>query len=164
MRSVRSSRTGSETLALDQVRAGLLGESGQHVVELRARTREAVVGKLFQLGPEELEGLLAAAVGAQAAVVDPARFLADVDAEADQLLGGARREAVAAHLVARERGLLQEGDAEALVGQPLRRGGPARACADDDDVRFDHRLRCALLGHRITPLTQRPAAPITGSV
>ena len=57
--------------------------------------------------------------------------------EPDQLLDRARGEAVAAHLLARERALLQQRDVEAAVGEVAGGGRTARTGADDDDVGLD---------------------------
>jgi hypothetical protein len=70
---------------------------------------------------------------AQAVVLDPAGG-GDVDAHPGELTYGPGREAVAAHLLAGERGLLQQQDVEAGLGEVVGGRGARRAGTDDDDV------------------------------
>ena len=109
---------------LEQPGALALRGPGQHLVEVGAGADQAVAGDAGQLGPGQLQPL-AAADDAQALVADPAVALLVRDAEGDELLDPARGEAVAAHLLARERGLLEQDDVEARPGE-VRRGGGAR--------------------------------------
>ena len=51
-----------------------------------------------------------------------------------ELVHGARRQAVAARLLARERLALDDGDVVAVPGQPVAGGGAGRAAADDEYV------------------------------
>lgn len=124
----------ADVAALVQPGPGLLRLPGQLLVEVVALADESVVRVAGQIGPVELEPY-AAADDPQALVAQPAGLLGDVDAHPDELLGGARGQTVAAHLLARERGLLQEQDVQSRLGQVVRRGGAGRARPHDDDVR-----------------------------
>ncbi len=77
-----------------------------------------------------------AADDAQALVAQPAGLLADVDAHGDQGLDRARGQPVAADLLARERGLLQQQHVEPGLRQVEGGGRAGRPGADDDDVGF----------------------------
>ncbi len=67
-------------------------------------------------------------------VTDPAVLGPGVDPQLDQALHCARREAVAAHLLARERRLFQDQHVETGLGQVVRGGRAGRAGTDDDDI------------------------------
>ena len=118
---------------LVQAGARLLRVPHEQLVEVLPRPDGPEVREAGEGRPLQLEGD-AAADHPQALVVQPAVLLGAVDAEVDQLLHAARGEAVAAHLGARERGLLQQQDVETGPGQVRggrRSGGTG---ADDDHV------------------------------
>ena len=71
---------------------------------------------------------------AQALVADPAVLLGRRDAQGDQLPDGARRQAVAADLLAGEVRLLEEQDVQPAHGEVGGGRRPAWAGADDDDI------------------------------
>src|SRR5690606_36814497 len=75
----------------------------------------------------------AAAIDEQSLVAAPAGAV-DVDAHADEGADGARREPVAADLVAGEGGLLQQEHLEAGLRQPISGRRSGGACPDDDDI------------------------------
>ena len=77
---------------------------------------------------------MAAADHAQPLVAHPALVRGHRDSHADELADGVRGEAVAADLVPRERGLLQEDHPGAELRKVMRRCGTTGAGADDDDV------------------------------
>ena len=87
--------------------AELLGAPGEDLVEVEPGSDEPVVGEAGQLGPRQLDPH-AARQDPQPLVLQPAGLGAGVDAELDELVHRARREAVAADLLARKRGLLEE--------------------------------------------------------
>ena len=124
---------GADVAALVQPRARLLRLPGELLVEVVALADEAVVRVGGEIRPVQLEPD-AAADDPQALVPQPARLFGDVDAHGDELLGGARGEAVAAHLLARERGLLQQQDVESGLGQVVRGGGTGWPGPDDDHI------------------------------
>ena len=68
--------------------------------------------------------------------MQPARLFGDVDAQAQQLLGGTWSESVTTNLVARKRALFEQRDREALVCKPARRRRAGGAGPDDDDLRL----------------------------
>ncbi len=102
-------------------------------IEVGARADEAERRETGQLGPVQVQPL-AAADDAQAAVVQPAVGLADVDAHVDERAGAPRGQPVAADLLAREGRLLDQRDIEPGAREPVRRAAAARAGADHDDV------------------------------
>ena len=118
--------------ALHQPGAGLLGVPGEDLVEVRPGADHAVGRERREVGPGQLEAV-AGADDAQAVVLLPARGV-EVDAHRDQLADRARGEPVAADLVAGERRLLQQQDVDPGLREVVRRAGPGRAGADDDDV------------------------------
>jgi hypothetical protein len=107
-----------------------LGVTRERLVELSARAHHAVAGKGVGLGPVELERV-PAALDAQALRALPA---GRVDAEGDELLRGARGQAVAADLVAGEGRPLEEDDVETVVREVRSRRAATRTGTDDDDV------------------------------
>jgi hypothetical protein len=127
MRPVRSSTIGPLTLQR------LLGVAGELLVEVVALADQAVVREGGEIGPVELEPD-AAADDPQALVAQPAGLLGDVDAHGDELLDRARGEAVAADLLARELGLLQEQDVETGLGEVVRGRGAGWPRAHDDHI------------------------------
>ena len=116
--------------ALVEACARFDGALGERVVEVDAGTGHAVAGQGLLVGPVHVDGVAAANDG-QAAVSHPA---GGVHAHCDEFVDGGRGEPVAADFVAREGVFLQEDDVEAGSGQVVGGGGPARACADDDNV------------------------------
>ena len=64
----------------------------------------------------------------------------DVDAEAAERDDRARREAVAAHLLPGERGLVHHEDVEAVTGEVVGGGGTSRARADHQGIDVDGRV------------------------
>ena len=129
--------------ALVQPRAVLLRVPGEDVVEVEPGAHQPVVGVLGEVRPRHLEAM-PAADDAQALVPDPAG-LVEVDAHPDELADRARGQPVAADLLAREGGLLEQQDVDARLGQVARRGRAAGTGADDDDVGLP--LRRGGLGH-----------------
>ena len=127
--------------ALLQGRAGLLGLAGEDLVEVGPRPDEPVVGEARELGPGELEPH-AAAVDPQAVVAEPTCLGADVDTHREQRPDGARGEAVAANLLARERRLLEEAYVEAGLRQVVGGGRAGGSGTDDDHVTLDDGGRC----------------------
>ncbi len=123
----------ADVAALEQAGAGLLGVAGELLVEVVALADESVVRVRGQLRPVELEADTAAD-DAQPLVAQPAGLLGDVDAHGDELLDRARGEAVAAHLLARELGLLQEQHVETGLGEVVRGRGAGRPRAHDDHI------------------------------
>ena len=113
--------------------AGRLRVVGEQGVELAAPADQAVVGPVVQLRPVDLDDL-AAAVHAQALVPHPAGGRRGVDAHVLERLDPARGEPVAADLLAREGGLLEDDDVEPGAGEPVGGAGAGRAGADDEDV------------------------------
>ena len=115
---------------------------GEDLVELHARADQAVVREALELGPGQLVG---AAVGddPQAVVAGPALLRGDVHAHVDQGADRARGQAVAAHLVAGERRLLQQQHVAPGAGQPVRGGRARRSGPDDDDLGI-----VGVVGHR----------------
>ena len=120
--------------ALDDRGSSLPGVLGQDLVEVGAGTYEAVVREVVELGPRHLEGLDATAVDAEPLVAQPTGLGGRVDAQLDELATGARCQAVAADLLAREVGLLQHQDVEPGAGQVRGGRGATRTGAHDDDV------------------------------
>ena len=116
--------------ALVEAGAGFDGALRERVVEVHAGAGHAVAGQGLLIGPIHVDSVAAANDG-QAAVSHPA---GGVHAHRDELVDGGRGEPIAADFVARERAFLQEDDIEACSGQVIGGGGPARACADDDNV------------------------------
>ena len=102
----------------------LHGPVGEQLVEVGALAHQPEGRELGQRRPGQFERFGPAAVDPQALVVQPAGLVGDVDPEAQQLLDRSGRQAVAAHLVAGERALLEQGHREALIGQPA--GGRRR--------------------------------------
>src|SRR5690606_10444439 len=70
----------------------------------------------------------------QPLVADPAVLFADRHSHEGELAGRARRQAVTADLVARERRLVEKEDGEARLGAVVRGRGTRRTATDDDDV------------------------------
>ena len=134
------------------VQGGTLGDraAGEQLVEVGTLSDQAEGRELGQRGPWQFERLRPPAVDPKALVVQPAGLFGDVDAQPEQLLGGARGKAVTADLVAWEPALLQKGDAQAAIRQPAGGGRTGRARPDDDDVRL-------LLGHVTPRLFRSPA-------
>ena len=116
--------------ALVEACSGFDGAARERVVEVHAGSCHAVAGQGFLVGPVHVDGVAAADDG-EAAVSHPA---GGVHAHRDEFVDGGRGEPVAADFVAREGAFLEEDDVEAGSGQVVGGGGPARACADDDDV------------------------------
>ncbi len=116
--------------ALEQRRAGALGVAGEGLVELGPCQGEPVGREAGDVGPAQL---VCAAVRdeAQPGVTDRAGKL---DAEALELADGPRRQAVAAHLVARELRPFEEQDVETRARAPGGGGRARGAPADDDHV------------------------------
>ena len=129
--------------ALVQPGAVLLRMPGQDVVEVEPGAHQAVVGVVGEVGPRHLEAM-PTADDPQALVLDPAR-LVEVDAHPDELAHRARGQSVAADLLARERGLLEQQDVDARLGEIARRGRATRTGADDDDVGLP--IRRGVLDH-----------------
>src|ERR1700722_2723693 len=119
--------------ALEQLRTSGLRAAGQLLVKRGASAHQAVAGVTAQLGPVKLEAH-AAADHPQALVAQPAGLFADVDAERDEGLDRARREPVAAHLVSRKPGLLDQQHAKASLRQIVGGRRARRAGADDYHV------------------------------
>ena len=111
----------------EEPRPGLLRRAGEDLVEVEPGPDQAVTGIAGQFGPGQLEPD-PAADDPQALVPDPAVLLADRHAHADQGLDRAGGEAVAADLLPREAGLLQEQHVHSgpgQVGGGRRAAGPA---------------------------------------
>src|SRR3984957_8044462 len=119
--------------ALEQLRTSGLRAAGQLLVKRGAGTHKPVAGVTAQLGPVKLEAH-AAADHPQALVAQPAGLFADVDAERDEGLDRARGEAVAAHLVPREPGLLEQQHVKAGLRQVVGGRGAGGTGADDYHV------------------------------
>ena len=119
--------------ALEQPGAGLLGPAGEHLVQVGPGPDQAVPRVAGQLGPGQFQPL-ARADDAQALVADPAVLLADADAHGHQRPDPARGQAVPAHLLPRERGLLQHQDVKPGLGQVKGGRRTSRPGADHDDV------------------------------
>ena len=120
---------------------------GEQVVEVQPGADQAVVGEAGQLGPVQLEPD-PAADDPQALVVQPAGLGRGVDAHPDQLLDRARGQPVAADLLPRELGLLQQQHPYAVPGQVVRGRRATGTGADDDDVGVVfHRGHSRLLPH-----------------
>jgi len=118
---------------LEQLRARAAGVERERGVEVHTAAGEAVTRVRGQFRPLELDPV-PAADHAQAAVADPAVFLADRYTHRDELAHGPGRQAVAADLVAGKSGLLEQEDLEARSGEVVGGGRTGRTCADDDDV------------------------------
>ncbi|MNW56559.1 hypothetical protein D3C74_342840 [compost metagenome] len=121
--------------ALEQLGARALRVLGERLVEVHARAGEPVGRVGLELGPGQLPRA-SARDDAQALVADPAVLGAGGDAHAHELADGPRGQPVAADLVAREGGLLEEEDVQARRGAVVRGRGPCWARTDDDDVRI----------------------------
>jgi len=138
--------------ALEQPRAGLLGPAGQRLVQVVPGADQAVAGIAGQLGPGQFQPL-ACADDAQALVAHPAVLLADADAHADQGLYRARGQPVAADLLPREPGFLQQQHVQPGLRQVESGGGAGWPGAHDDDVGFVSRWMVrgggSVLGHLI---------------
>ena len=117
---------------------------------------QAVVGPGRQPRPVHLDDL-PAAEDPQALVPDPAGGRGDVDAHVGERLDPARREPVAADLLARERGLLEDGDVETGLRQVPGGARAGRTGAHDEDVgvRSGRHARRAVTAPTPSP---RPAA------
>ena len=109
---------------------------GKEVVEVAAVAAQPVGREVGEVGPLELERLFATAVDAQSFVMQPAGLDGGVDAELGQRAGGTRSEAVATDLLAREVGLLEEGDVHPALSQVRSGRGAAWSRSDDHDIRF----------------------------
>ena len=123
---------------LVELRAGLLRGPGEHLVEVLPRPDQAVRRVAARSG-HGISSRMPPPRIRKPVVGDPAVLGGGVDPHRDELLDRARGQAVAADLLAGELRLLADDDVEAGLRQPVRRGGAARAGADDDDV-------CVVLG------------------
>ena len=91
--------------------------ASQTLVKNRASTHHAEIGVVGQLGPGTNEGGDTSTVDPQPLRVFPASLFGDVDTQPDELLDGARSQAITANLVAGERHLLQQGDMQPPAGK-----------------------------------------------
>ena len=119
-------------MALVDLDAGAAGDVEQGGVEVGA----AGHGGVAALAARQREGDLATRRRPHDDVVDrlPRRDLAGLEAELLEQPEGAGGEAVAAALVAREGGLVEDRDSLPGPGQGDGGGGPGRPTADDGDV------------------------------
>ena len=125
---------------LQDFRACGLRVAGQLLVEAKPGADQAVLWEVGNVRPGQLHGP-AARNQAQALVAAPALTFRVRQAELLDFTDGARREAVAADLLARETGFLQHGDFDAGPGQVISGGGPGGARADNQCF---HRQRTML--------------------
>jgi hypothetical protein len=116
-----------------QPRARLLCLAGEDLVEVEPGAHQAVAGVGGQLGPGQLQAH-PPAEDAQAAVVQPAGLLARVDPHTVQLADRPRGEPVAADLLAREGGLVQQQHVQPGLGKVVGGGRPGRPGPHHDDV------------------------------
>ena len=117
MRPVRSSRTGPVTAVRSCSRAPRLLRWRASISSKSMRGADQAVGRVARRGRARAARGAAAADDPQALVAEPAGLGRGVDAHGDELLDRARRQAVAADLLARERRLLQQQDVEPGLGE-----------------------------------------------
>ena len=91
--------------------------AGQTLVKYRASAHHAEIGVVGQLGPGKNEGGDTSTVDPQPLCVFPTRLFGDVDTQPNELLDGARSQAITANFVAGERRLLQQGDMQPPAGE-----------------------------------------------
>jgi hypothetical protein len=128
-----------EAAAVVDLRAGCPSQREQRVVELRARHHGGVRTGTFR----EREADFVAGRGANPRLADREPRVGHRRRESERFEQSqrARRQAVAAALVARERRLVDERDVPAGPGEHDRRRAAGRAAADHEDVGVEHGLQ-----------------------
>ena len=120
-------------MPLEDLGAGGLGVPGQFLIEAQAGADQAVLRKVGDLRPGQLDGA-SARDQPKALVPAPAILFRVRQAELLDLPDGARGEAVAADFLAREAGFLQDRDINTGPGQVIRGRGAGRPRADDQYI------------------------------
>ena len=118
----------------DEFGSERLGMPGKHLVELGAPAHHAEVRVVGQLRPWKDEGGHGSTVNTQPLGVLPPSFLADVNAQSDELADGTRCQPVTTDLVTGKGGLLQEHDVQPLAGKIRSSGRSARSSTHDEGV------------------------------
>ena len=146
----RTSRLGR----LDGVRAGLLRTLEQQLIEPQPGHHEPEVRPGAELGPRQIDRHV---LRVDAQTEDPLEaWVVGVDPHPLDRADAAGRQAVAADLLAWERGLVDEGDVDPVAREVIGGRRPTRAGTDDQHVGLD---RLSHVAPRALPRRARRARP-----